>query len=98
MLRNAEKSLDTLRNAAYYKIVLHNAANEELEVRVLRIDRIKLITEMARQDMTQLRLVELSGVSRATISGIQNGRSCSSRSAVKIADALKVPLETLLEN
>lgn len=65
---------------------------------ILRIDRIKLITEMARQDMTQLRLVELSGVSRATISGIQNGRSCSSRSAVKIADALKVPLETLLED
>lgn len=68
------------------------------EVKILRIDRIKLITEMARQDMTQLRLVELSGVSRATISGIQNGRSCSSRSAVKIADALKVPIETLLEN
>lgn len=64
----------------------------------MRIDRIKLITEMARQDMTQLRLVELSGVSRATISGIQNGRSCSSRSAVKIADALKVPLKTLLED
>lgn len=54
----------------------------------MRIDRIKLITEMARQDMTQLRLVELSGLSRGTISGIQNGRSCSSRSAVKIADAL----------
>lgn len=64
----------------------------------MRIDRVKLITEMARQDMTQLRLVELSGVSRATISGIQNGRSCSSKSAVKIADALNVPLETLLEN
>lgn len=64
----------------------------------MRIDRIKLVTEMARQDMTQFRLVELSGVSRATISGIQNGRSCSGRSAVKIADALKVPLETLLED
>ena len=55
------------------------------------------MTEMARQDMTQLKLAELTGTSRATISGIQNGRSCSSRSAVKIADALKVPLETLLE-
>ncbi|WP_455055480.1 helix-turn-helix transcriptional regulator [Merdimonas faecis] len=64
----------------------------------MRIDRVKLITEMARQEITQLKLVELSGVSRATISGIQNGRSCSSRSAVKIADALNVPLETLLEN
>jgi hypothetical protein len=37
-------------------------------------------------------------VSRATISGIQNGRSCSSRTAVKIADTLKVPLENLLED
>lgn len=64
----------------------------------MRIDRVKLITEMARQEITQLKLTELSGVSRATISNIQNGRSCSSRSAVKIADALNVPLETLLEN
>ena len=69
-----------------------------MEVKILRLNRVKLVTEMARQDITQLRLVELSGVSRATISGIQNGRSCSSRSAVKIADALKVPLEILLED
>lgn len=64
----------------------------------MRIDRIKLVTEMARRNITQLKLVELSGVSRATISGIQNGRSCSSRTAVKIADTLKVPLENLLED
>lgn len=64
----------------------------------MRLNRVKLITEMAKQDITQLKLVELSGVSRATLSGIQNGRSCSSRSAIKIADALKVPLETLLED
>lgn len=64
----------------------------------MRIDRVKLAAEMVRQDVTQLKLVELTGISRATISGIQNGRSCSSRSAVKIADALNVPLETLLED
>lgn len=64
----------------------------------MRIDRIKLVTEMARQDMTQLRLAELTGTSRATISGIQNGRSCSSSTAVKIAIALNVPIEKLLEN
>lgn len=66
-------------------------------MKILRIDRVKLTTEMARQDMTQLKLAELSNVSRATISGIQNGRSCSSRSAVKIADALNIPIEQLLE-
>lgn len=64
----------------------------------MRIDRVKLAAEMVRQDVTQLKLVELTGISRVTISGIQNGRSCSSRSAVKIADALNVPLETLLED
>lgn len=64
----------------------------------MRIDKVKLISEMARQDVSQGKLVELSGVSRATISAIQNGRSCSGKSAVKIADALKVPLETLLED
>lgn len=64
----------------------------------MRINRVKLVTEMTRQDMTQIRLTELTGVSRATISAVQNGRSCSSSTAVKIADALKVPLETLLED
>lgn len=63
----------------------------------MRIDRIKLITEMARKDITQVQLAEMTGSSRSTISGVQNGRSCSSKTAVKIADALKVPLETLLE-
>ena len=68
-----------------------------MEVKILRLNRVKLVTEMARQDITQLRLVELSGVSRATISGIQNGRSCSSRSAVKIAvyDTLNLPKKSV---
>lgn len=82
----------------YYYTVISQMIYKGQEVEILRINRVKLITEMARRDITQLKLVELSGVSRATISGIQNGRSCSSRSAVKIADALKVPLETLLED
>ena len=33
----------------------------------MRINRVKLIAEMARQDMTVNRLTELSGVSRVTI-------------------------------
>lgn len=90
--------LDMISHMIYYKVAISQMIYRDREVKTLRINRVKLVTEMARQDMTQLRLVKLSGVSRATISGIQNGRSCSSRSAVKIADALKVPLETLLED
>lgn len=33
----------------------------------MRIDRIKLVTELTRKDMTQAKLAKLSGVSRATI-------------------------------
>ena len=90
--------LDMISHMIYHYTAISQMIYKGREVEILRINRVKLITEMARRDITQLKLVELSGVSRATISGIQNGRSCSSRSAVKIADALKVPLETLLED
>lgn len=63
----------------------------------MRIDRIEFTKELVRQDMTQKQLAEKAGVSRATVSGIKNGRSCSDRSAIKIADVLGVPIESLLE-
>lgn len=43
----------------------------------MRIDRIKLVSELTRRDMTQAKLSELSGVSRATINYIKGGKSCS---------------------
>ena len=64
----------------------------------MRIDRIKLVSELTRQDMTQKRLAELAGISRASVNYIKSGKSCSDEVGRKIADALKVPLETLLED
>lgn len=64
----------------------------------MRINSIKLVSEMMRQDMTQKKLAEKAGVSRTTINAVKCGRSCSDASGIKIADALKVPLETLLED
>lgn len=63
----------------------------------MRIDRIKLVTELAKRDMTQKRLAELSGVSRATINSIRGGKSCSDEVGQKIADALEVKLEKIME-
>lgn len=54
----------------------------------MRIDRIRLILEMAKKDMTALRLSELSGLSRATITGVRSGKSCSKRTAEKLAAIL----------
>ena len=64
----------------------------------MRISRIKFAAELTRQDMTQKKLSELSGVSRATINYIKSGKSCSDEVGCKIAEALKVPLEALLED
>lgn len=63
----------------------------------MRIDRVKLATELARRDMNQKQLAELSGVSRATVNYIRSGKSCSDAVGQKIADALGVDLKKILE-
>lgn len=64
----------------------------------MRIDRIKLVSELARRDMTQSKLAELAGVSRTTINYIKGGKSCSDEVGAKIAGALGVPVEKLIED
>lgn len=63
----------------------------------MRIDRLKLRMELAKRDMTQMKLAELAGVSRATIGYIVGGKSCSDIIGIKIANALGIPIEKLLE-
>ncbi len=63
----------------------------------MRIDRIKLVTELAKRDMSQKRLAELSGVSRATINYVRAGKSCSDEVGQKIADALGIDIVKILE-
>ena len=63
----------------------------------MRINRVKLIAEMARQDMTVNRLTELSGVSRVTITGVTSGQTCSPDTAAKLAKGLNVPITEILE-
>ena len=64
----------------------------------IRIDRIKLVTELAKRDMTQKQLAELAGVSRATINYVRAGKSCSDKVGQKIAKALGVTTEELIED
>ena len=63
----------------------------------MRLDRIKLIAEMALQDMTRNRLAELSGVSKTTICNITSGKSCSNLAGNAIINALGVKPEDLIE-
>lgn len=63
----------------------------------MRINRIKLVTELTKRDITQKQLAATSGVSRTTINFIKNGKSCSDATAGKIAKALGVPVEKLID-
>lgn len=63
----------------------------------MRIDRVKLVTELTRRDMSQKQLAELTGVSRATINYIVGGKPCSEEIGNKIAKAFNIPIEKLLE-
>ena len=63
----------------------------------MRINRIKFVSELARKDMTLLRLAGLSGVSRVTLSSIKNGKTCREDTAEKLACALDIPVEQLIE-
>lgn len=64
----------------------------------MRLDRIKLIAEMTRKNWTTIKLSELSGVFKQTISYIRQGKACSEETGQKIVDALGIPLENLLED
>lgn len=54
----------------------------------VRIDRVAMIAEMVRMGISCNRLVELSGVSRVTVTAVRNGKSCSKETAEKLAAVL----------
>lgn len=64
----------------------------------MRIDRVKLIAEMARQNIHTKDLADKATVSRVTITAMRGGKSCNANSASRVAQALGVPLESLLES
>ncbi|KJF41120.1 hypothetical protein TQ39_02600 [Ruthenibacterium lactatiformans] len=66
------------------------------EVNKMRIDRVKLIAEMARQEITVNELAEKACVSRVTITAARGGKSCSRNSVLHIAHGLGVEVSELL--
>lgn len=54
----------------------------------IRIDRVAMIAEMARRDINCNKLVELTGVSRVTVTSVRNGKSCSKETTDKLASVL----------
>lgn len=61
----------------------------------IRIDRVKLIAEMARRDISVTQLAAQAGLGVATISCVRSGKTCTERVGKAIAEALGVPLKEL---
>lgn len=64
----------------------------------MRIDRVKFVSEITRQNITLLELAKKADVSRVTLSNIKCGKSCSDAVGNKIAKALNVRVRDLLED
>lgn len=63
----------------------------------MRIDKAKLAYELARREWRVKRLAELSGISISTLSSIRGGKAIAPETAMKIAIALNIPVEQLVE-
>lgn len=63
----------------------------------MRIKKIRLAVAMAEQDMNFIKLSKACGVSRQTLSAINNGKSCKPDVAGKIARALGVDVTELID-
>lgn len=61
------------------------------------INRVALIAGMAKRNINCNQLADLSGVSRVTITAARSGKSCSRKTAEKLAASLGVPVETLIK-
>ena len=61
------------------------------------INRVALIAGMAKRNINCNQLVELSGVSRVTITAARSGKSCSRKTAEKLAAGLGVPVEDIIK-
>lgn len=63
----------------------------------MRIDRIKLATAMLRADLSVNALAEKSGLSRVTVTSVKSGKSCSKKTAEKLAFGLGLALADIME-
>lgn len=63
----------------------------------MRIDRRKLVLAMMDTDLNTKEVASKAGVSRATVSAVKNGRSCTEETAIRIAAAVNKDLEELKE-
>ncbi len=61
------------------------------------VNRVRVVSEMARLDITSEELAQKAGVGRSAVQSMRRGRKVWRTTAQHVAHALGVPLEQLLE-
>ena len=64
----------------------------------MKIRKKKVSFIMAEKDMFQKDLADKAGMSRGNLSVLLNGKNCQPKTILKIANALKVGIEDILED
>lgn len=64
----------------------------------MKLDCVKVVSEMKRQRLTSLDLANKAMCGLSTVQSARNERSISTNSARRLATALGVPLEDLVES
>lgn len=64
----------------------------------LRLDCVRVVSEMKKQRLTSMELAQKALCGISTVQSARNERSISKNSAKRIAAALGVPLDELLES
>lgn len=64
----------------------------------MKINRKKFVCAMIDADINTIQLAEVAGLSRATVSSIKNGKTCSNETLKKLATALRVKESELLND
>lgn len=62
----------------------------------MKLNESKIKIEAFKQGLLQKDLIKLTGLSVTTVSKVYNGGSCNPETAMKIAAALKIDLEELI--
>lgn len=63
----------------------------------MRLDKRKMLLHMANFSISQKQLAEKAGISRQTLSAVMNDRNCRPELLGKIAKALEVKPEEIIE-
>lgn len=63
----------------------------------MKLNPVTIRIEMAKRQYSGARLAQLAGLSRQTLSAILHGKDCAEPTAGKLADALEMDVEELME-